>query len=110
MGKDFWMYSITLRPERDTPERLAEYAKEFGVGPGWTFLTGSPRDIQLLRSKLGYYDPEIPDFGEDLSQHLGFLLMGNEPFGWWGTVPATAAPRHIVQLINWLDPHSKGTR
>ena len=41
---------------------------------------------------------------------LGFLLMGNEPYGWWGTVPATAAPRLIVQLINWLEPGAKGLR
>ena len=108
MGKDFWMYSITLDPEEDTTEALAEYVEAKGVGPGWTFLTGRPQDIMLLRQKLGFYDPEAPD--DDLSQHLGFLLMGNEPYGWWGTVPATAAPRQIVQLIDWLKPGSRGLR
>ncbi len=108
MGEDFWLYSITLEPEIDTPEVLAEYAKAAGAGPGWKFLTGRPRDILLLRQKLGYYDPEL-DF-DDKSQHLGFLLMGNEPYGWWGTVPATAAPRLIVQLIEWLEPGARGMR
>ena len=108
MGKDFWLYSITLDPENDTPEVLAQYAKDYDIGPGWKFLTGRPQDIMLLRQKLGFYDPEAPD--DDLSQHLGFLLMGNEPYGWWGTVPTTAAPRLIVQLINWLEPGAKGLR
>ncbi len=110
MGEDVWMYSITLRPETDSPAALAEYAEEYGVGPGWKFLTGRPRDIHLLRKNLGFYDPEEPDFGEDLTQHLGFLLMGNEPHGWWGTVPSTAAPRPIVQLVDWLAPNARGFR
>lgn len=102
------MYSITLEPETDTPEVLAEYARTNGIGPGWKFLTGRPQDIMRLRKKLGFYDPEAPS--DDASQHLGFLLMGNEPYGWWGTVPATAAPRQIVQLITWLKPGAKGLR
>lgn len=107
-GKDLWFYSITLEPEVDTPEVLAQYAEANGVGPGWKFLTGRPQDIMLLRQKLGFYDPEAAS--DDFSQHLGFLLMGNEPYGWWGTVPTTAAPRQIVQLINWLEPGARGLR
>ena len=110
MGKDLWMYSISLQPENDTPERLAEYAKAAGVGPGWTFLTGRPQDIQQLRRKLGFYYPDDPELDADNSQHIGFLLMGNEPYGWWGTVPTTAAPRQIVQLIDWLKPGARGQR
>jgi protein SCO1/2 len=110
MGKDFWIYSITLEPENDTPEVLAEYAKATGAGPGWTYLTGRPRDIQLLRRKLGFYYPDDPALDEDTSQHLGFLLMGNEPYSWWGTVPTTASPKQIVQLIEWMKPGAKGLR
>jgi len=89
---------------------LADYAETMGVGPGWLFLTGRPEDIQTLRENLGYYDPWEPDYGEDLTDHLGFLLMGNEPHGWWGTVPATAAPTQIVHLVEWLAPNSYGLR
>lgn len=106
MGKDFWMYSITLEPDHDTPQVLSEYAREAGVGPGWKFLTGRPQDILLLRQKLGFYDAD--DQGQDNTDHLGFLLMGNEPYGWWGTVPATAAPRLIEQLITRLEPGAEG--
>jgi len=109
MGKDFFIYSITLEPENDTPELLAKYAKSVGAGPGWKYLTGRPQDILLLRKKLGFYYPDDADPGNN-SDHLGFLLMGNEPYGWWGTVPTTAGPRQIVQLIDWLKPGSRGLR
>ena len=35
------MISITIDPEQDTPERLAEYAHKFGAKPQWRFYTGS---------------------------------------------------------------------
>src|SRR3712207_8994958 len=38
--RSVFIYSITLEPERDTPEVLASYRAKFGAKPGWTFLTG----------------------------------------------------------------------
>src|SRR6266446_6677357 len=40
--------SITLDPERDTPEVLQDYAQFWGAKPeGWSFLTGSLEHSQL---------------------------------------------------------------
>ena len=108
MGKDVFMYSITLDPERDSPNILAKYAKKIGAGDGWTYLTGRPEDIQRLRRTLGFYYPDDPELDQELASHLGFLLMGNEPYVWWGTVPSTASPKNIANLVNWLAPGSKG--
>ena len=33
IGRDIFMYSITLEPEHDTPEVLKDYASRFGAGP-----------------------------------------------------------------------------
>jgi protein SCO1/2 len=41
VGRDIFMYSISLQPEIDTPEKLKDYADMFDVGPGWLFLTVS---------------------------------------------------------------------
>jgi protein SCO1 len=35
MGRDIFMYSITLKPEQDTPKVLKQYAKMHAAGPGW---------------------------------------------------------------------------
>lgn len=39
------MYSISIDPEYDTPDRLAAYAKRNSASENWTFLTGSRGDI-----------------------------------------------------------------
>jgi len=45
------LVSITIDPEHDTPAVLSAYAERFGASPGWSFLTGSPGDVeQLLRA------------------------------------------------------------
>src|SRR5437667_2536391 len=49
VGRDLFMYSITLDPKQDTPEVLNEYAKTFGDGAGWTFLNGNADDLEPLR-------------------------------------------------------------
>lgn len=38
------MISVSIDPEHDTPEALAEYAQRFRAGPQWQFLTGSLDD------------------------------------------------------------------
>lgn len=42
------LVSITIDPEHDTPAVLADYAKRFGAGPDWSFLTGSPGDVERV--------------------------------------------------------------
>jgi protein SCO1/2 len=43
-GQDVRLVSMTVDPERDTPEKLARYAVFYGAMPGvWYFLTG-PRE------------------------------------------------------------------
>jgi len=42
------LVSITIDPEHDTPAVLAEYAGRFGATPDWSFLTGSPEDVERV--------------------------------------------------------------
>ena len=81
VGRDIFMYSITIDPEHDTPAVLKKYAQKFGVGPGWQFLSGNKADIALIRTKLGLYRDEGQE--EDLSDHNTSLIVGNEPAGQW---------------------------
>ena len=46
MGRDLVLLTITFDPGRDTPERLAEYARQWNAEPAtWHFLTGSTDEI-----------------------------------------------------------------
>jgi protein SCO1 len=60
LGRDFGtkieFVSITVDPERDTPEVLKLYAQMHGADvPGWSFLTGSPAVIQDLTRRYGVF-------------------------------------------------------
>src|SRR6187549_2736208 len=40
LGRDLFFYSLTVDPERDTPQALKAFAARHGAGAGWLFLTG----------------------------------------------------------------------
>ena len=86
LGRDIFMYSFTLKPEQDSPEVLRKYAKAYHAKKGWTFLTGTPEDMELLRRKLGFTDPD-PKLDADKSNHIGNVRYGNEALQLWGLVP-----------------------
>ena len=106
VGHDIFMYSITLKPEEDTPKVLQEYAKSNGVKPGWLFLTGKPGDVEKLRRKLGFVDSD-PIVDRDKSQHIGVVLYGNEALDRWAACPALTDPTEIVRYVLWMEPKKK---
>ena len=58
VGRDIFMYSFTLKPKLDSPDVLKEYAARFRAGPGWSFLTGEANDLELVRRRMGFVDPD----------------------------------------------------
>ena len=102
-GAPVSMYSISLRPARDTPERLAAYARTYGVGPGWLMLTGKPDDIELLRHRLGFVDSDLLQ-DADLEQHLGTVRIANEPMHRWIMTPALLNPAAILRSVKRVIP------
>ncbi len=108
MGRDLFFYSITVEPKQDTPEKLSDYAKAYGIGPGWLFLTGQPDNVELLRQKLGYVDPN-PEVDKDKSLHSGMLRYGNEPSSLWASCQGGAKPEWIAETISWVLPKATKT-
>ena len=102
VGRDIFIYSITLKPEEDTPMMLKHYAEMHHVGPGWVFLTGTPQDIELLRRKLGFTNPD-PKLDADKTQHIGMVRYGNEALQLWAACPGMANPSWLVESVSWVD-------
>ena len=99
LGHDVFFCSISIDPERDTPEVLAEYAARFGARAGWTFATGAKDDIREVRRKLGMIGRD--EF--ELSEHTMSLLMGNQATGQWMKRSPYETPQLLaMQLGNWL--------
>lgn len=54
-GRGARLLSISIDPEHDTPERLREYARRFGAGPRWGFLTGAVDDVAAVQKAFDSY-------------------------------------------------------
>jgi len=53
-GPDVRFVSITVDPERDTPEVLKRYAQAHRANSaGWSFLTGTPAEIRRIAGRYG---------------------------------------------------------
>lgn len=101
VGRDIFMYSISLKPEHDTPDVLKEYAEMYDARPGWTFLTGAPADVVLLRRGLGFTYPD-PKLDKDVTQHIGNVRYGNEPLMLWSACPGMASATWIAESVSWM--------
>jgi protein SCO1/2 len=101
MGRDIFFYSITLAPKSDTPEILREYAANFEIKPGWTFLTGTPANIESLRQGLGFVDLD-PERDKDVTNHIGIARYGDDRLDRWGGVSLSSSPQNIASTFKWL--------
>ena len=112
VGRDIFFYSITLKPEKDTPQVLKKHVAMHKIRPGWLFLTGAPADIELLRRKLGFTDPD-PVRDRDTANHIGNVRYGNEALMLWAAAPGQSKASAIAESILWVDwpktePAAKG--
>ena len=104
LGREVFMYSVTVDPENDTPGALDKFASKLGVDPGWLFLTGEPIAIQRIKSSLFSGDSIHNHAGgasDDCS--LAMIRYGNEAVGLWGTVSSAARPEWIAQRVSWVE-------
>ena len=103
MGKDLFFYSITVKPENDTPAALKHYAKMRGADlPGWYFLTGDPYDLETIRFRM--FDMGHPGIDLDFAMHSGTFRILNDATNYWGHAQAFASQRNILKRIGWANP------
>ena len=93
LGRDVFIVSVSKDPTIDTPEKMREWGKEYGVGTGWTLLTGPEADIRkVLR------DVVTEDIGTDL--HESLIVIGNDRSGVWTTTDGLQSTDRIVKMID----------
>src|SRR6266849_5593289 len=97
VGRDIFFVSMTVDPERDSPERLKSFAEAFAAGPGWLFLTGKPEDIRAINYKLG-------DRSRKLSDHRNEIVLGNDTTGEWARDTALGDLNRLAMTIRDMDP------
>ena len=104
MGKDLFFYSISVKPQDDTPDALKHYAQMRNADlPGWYFLTGDPYDIETIRYRL--FNMGHIGIDQDFAMHAGTFRIVNDATNYWGHAGAFASQANILQRISWADPY-----
>jgi protein SCO1/2 len=104
MGKDLFFYSISVKPQDDTPTALKHYAQMRGADlPGWYFLTGDAYDIETIRFRL--FNMGHPGIDLDFAMHSGTFRIVNDATNYWGHAGAFASQKNILTRISWADPY-----
>lgn len=101
VGRKIFMYSITLKPEEDDVNVVRNYRDQIHAGPGWTFFTGKPADIEKIRRGIGFTYPQ-PAVDKDKTQHIGNVRYGNEPLMLWAACPGMAHAPWIAESFSWM--------
>ena len=99
---EVWFVSISVDPERDTPEAMKEFAKKHGVDESrWLFLTGQPQNLEFIVKRLGQYT-------KDVESHSTLMLAANTRTRHWTRVMPMATPPDIAKQMRELVEESKG--
>lgn len=103
IGVDTFMYSITLKPEQDSPAAMKHFAEMHKANlPGWHFLTGDPDEIETIRFRLFRWDH--PGLYNIIDQHTGMLFLFNDNLSRNCKTPAMSSVRSLLETISWMDP------
>lgn len=97
LGKDIFIYSISLTPEIDSPAKLKEFADAFEPRDGWLFLTGKPEHIDEIRYKLG-------ERSRNLSEHRSDMAIGNGATNRWRRISLMGNLEVVTDQILRIDP------
>jgi cytochrome oxidase Cu insertion factor (SCO1/SenC/PrrC family) len=93
LGKEVFFISISKDPQADTPKHLRRWSREFGVGHGWTLVTGAQG---VMKELLWKFTGETP--GPKL--HSPILLIGNDRTGVWMEAEGLDATEELVKIID----------
>lgn len=95
-GKDVHFISISIDPERDTPQALKGFARAQGVDvPGWIFLTGPKDDVSRVLARLGQLTPSA-------EAHSTLLIAGNVGAKRWSKIRPDAPVAAIAERLQLL--------
>ena len=92
LGREVHIISISVDPIVDTPSSLKQYAKKVNARPGWYFLTGDKKNVDLALKKLG-------QFVEVRENHLNIFIIGNERTGLWKKAFGLARSDELIKVV-----------
>ena len=87
------LISVTVDPENDTPAKLRSYSDTFNAQPGWTFVTGSRSQLELLWNAFSI------TAGNKLD-HSPTVAIGNDTRHEWVFASGLNSPEKLSKVID----------
>jgi protein SCO1/2 len=87
--------SFTIDPDNDTPEQLARFAQQFGVGDGWEFFTGQFDDLLAQQRAFDVYRGAK-------AGHPPVVLMRGDRAGPWVRIEGHPSPLELQRVFDRL--------
>jgi protein SCO1 len=91
--KDFYLISVSVDPENDTPAKLKAYAEMFQAKPGWTFVTGTRAELQPIWQAFSVYS------GGAKQDHAPTVVIGNDARHSWTYASGLTSASKLVTVI-----------
>ncbi|MEQ1804010.1 MAG: SCO family protein [Burkholderiaceae bacterium] len=91
---DARLISVSVDPLNDTPQELSRFARKFGAGANWTFVTGSRKSIDAILLAFG-----VGTSTSDPSDHSPIVFLGHEPGRRWTRAHGLAAPAVLARQL-----------
>ena len=99
---EVWFVTLSVDPERDTPEAMKKFAERQAVDESrWIFLTGEKGNMEFLIKRLGQYTP-------DIESHTTLMLAGNTITRHWTRVLPMVTPPDIANTMRELVEETPG--
>lgn len=105
LGREVFMYSITLDPDDDTPLHLRHFALDYGVPDGWLFLSSGRAGVEAVTRRL-FKTKTMCGFA--FGHPPNVVHFGNGSVGLWSRFVADIDPDLAVTKISWVrerEPH-----
>ncbi len=91
---DAHLISVSVDPLNDTPQELLKFARKFGAGPNWTFVTGSRKSIDAILLAFG-----VGASTSDPNDHSPIVFLGHEPGRRWTRAHGLASPAVLARQL-----------
>lgn len=91
LGGEVHLISVSIDPERDTPEALKTWSQRFEAGPHWTLVTGSKQAMEEISQ-------QVLGLVANRNEHSPFIAVRGKQGAWQRLYGLSSAQQIITTL------------
>jgi len=95
LGREVFLVSVSVDPARDGPPQLLAYSKKWKARQGWSFLGGTPADVEAVLKGMGAYTASV-------ANHPPMFLVGDGKSGKWTRLNGFPEVDQILKQVDGL--------